>query len=107
MSFRTLIIISRRLADATGDPLIKIATSKAPSATELEGRELSARRKAIDRALACLQVSSNLINREDLVWLVAHRFSHLICAELGLMLHIVIIFHDCADLSKHGIEKGV
>ena len=72
MSFRTLIIIWRRLADATGDPLIKIATSKAPSATELEGRELSARRKAIDRALACLQVSSNLINREDLVRLVAH-----------------------------------
>ena len=53
-------------------PNWEIAAPEAPRAAELECRELAVRREAIDRALACLQVGGNLVNRQDFVRLVAH-----------------------------------
>src|SRR3546814_2572934 len=75
-SFRSLGVFHHRLTNAAVDPLIQFTTTETPSATELESRELAAGSQAIDRALACLQIGDNLVNRVDLIRLVAHRYFH-------------------------------
>jgi hypothetical protein len=52
--------------------LLFAAQSTAQGAAELERRNLLVRREPVDRALACLQVGRDFIQRQDFVFCVCH-----------------------------------
>src|SRR5690606_25309311 len=55
------------------DPQVDFLAPESPRATDFECGDLLARRQAIDRALAYLEVGSHLVEREYLSSVVFHR----------------------------------